>query len=146
MQREDFIKTCTAGCLGFSLLAFLAPGCSSTSMVTGSISGDDLLIPLSEFEIISESKTSHRKFIIVHHNKLQYPIYIKRHDNDAYSAHLMRCTHQGTELQAFGDRLQCPAHGSEFDSNGNVTNGPAAKNLRNFQVTIQHDQLKISLK
>ncbi len=59
---------------------------------------------------------------------------------------LMRCTHQGTELQVFGDKLQCPAHGSKFANNGDVTNGPASSGLRTFPIVIDNQQLKVSLK
>ena len=48
----------------------------------------------------------------------------------------MQCTHQGAELQASGDMLQCPAHGSEFNNKGTVTNGPADTDLRTFPVTV----------
>jgi len=58
----------------------------------------------------------------------------------------MRCTHQGAELQVFGDKFQCPAHGSEFNSNGGIQNGPADMKLRTFAITIENNQLKISLK
>jgi Rieske Fe-S protein len=58
----------------------------------------------------------------------------------------MRCTHQGTELQVYGDKLQCPAHGSEFGNKGELKNGPAATHLRSFPISIDNDQLKISLK
>jgi Rieske Fe-S protein len=58
----------------------------------------------------------------------------------------MKCTHQGSELQVFGDALQCPSHGSEFDKHGGLLNGPADKPLRTFPVKIENDQLKISLK
>jgi Rieske Fe-S protein len=58
----------------------------------------------------------------------------------------MRCTHQGTELQVFGDRLQCPAHGSEFTNTGMVQNGPADDPLRTFPVRIEANTLKIDLK
>jgi Rieske Fe-S protein len=58
----------------------------------------------------------------------------------------MRCSHQGAELQVFGDKLQCPAHGSEFDNKGGVQSGPADIKLRTFAVVIENNQLKISLK
>ena len=75
---------------------------------------------------------------------IQYIVY--RFDDNKYEALLMKCTHQGTELQAFGDKLQCPAHGSEFNKHGKVENGPASASLRTFPVTITDDQLQISLK
>lgn len=58
----------------------------------------------------------------------------------------MQCTHQGAELQVFGDKLQCPAHGSEFSNKGSLENGPADRNLRNFPIIIDNGTLKISLK
>ena len=58
----------------------------------------------------------------------------------------MQCTHQGSQLQVFGDKLQCPAHGSEFSNQGLVQNGPADQTLRKFPVYIESDFLKISLK
>ena len=57
----------------------------------------------------------------------------------------MQCTHQGAELQVYGDRLQCPAHGSEFNSKGLVTNGPAMSPLKSFLVEVQNQSLKIKL-
>ncbi|MFV8347346.1 ubiquinol-cytochrome c reductase iron-sulfur subunit [Flavobacterium sp. ZB4P13] len=77
---------------------------------------------------------------------IKYPICVYRFDANNYSALLMQCTHQGTELQVFGDKLQCSAHGSEFSSKGNVENGPADRNLRNFPIKIDNNTLKISLK
>lgn len=59
---------------------------------------------------------------------------------------LMSCTHQNAELQVFGDKLQCPAHGSEFDNTGRVLNAPADTNLRTFPVTVENNTIKISLK
>jgi Rieske Fe-S protein len=58
----------------------------------------------------------------------------------------MRCTHQGTELQASGDVLQCSAHGSEFNNRGQVRSGPASTNLRTFPVVINQDEIFIDLR
>ena len=87
-----------------------------------------------------------KKYVIVQNDILQYPVCIYRFSVNDYAALWMRCTHQGTELQAFGDTLQCPAHGSEFTNKGFVQNGPADKKLRTFPVIIENNQLKISLK
>jgi len=39
------------------------------------------------------------------------------------------CTHQGTPVELSGSGFVCPNHGSEFDSDGHVTLGPADRNL-----------------
>jgi len=77
---------------------------------------------------------------------LAFPIYVFRVSENEFSALWMQCSHQGNELQALGDQLHCPAHGSEFDFKGQVTQGPASHNLRSFPVAIQSDQIFIDLR
>ena len=54
--------------------------------------------------------------------------------------------HQGTEPQASGDFLQCPAHGSEFNNKAQVTNDSADNGLRTFPVIITNNELFIDLR
>jgi Rieske Fe-S protein len=108
--------------------------------------GDDIIVPVRDFETKNGKEVYFKKYIVVQNDILQYPICVYRFSENEYSALWMRCTHQGTELQVFGDKLQCPAHSSEFDSKGGVQSGPADVKLRTFPVTIEKDQLKISLK
>jgi len=93
-----------------------------------------------------QSNGAYNKYIVVQQEQLKYPICVYRFSQNEYSAVLMRCTHQGAELQVFGDKLECPAHGSTFSNTGQVKNGPADTNLRTFPVIVQNDQLLISLK
>jgi Rieske Fe-S protein len=71
---------------------------------------------------------------------------VYRFSETEYSAVLMKCTHQGSELQASGDHLHCPAHGSEFSNKGMVAQGPAEKNLRSFKVTADSQKIFIDLR
>ncbi|MEO6547497.1 MAG: Rieske (2Fe-2S) protein [Ferruginibacter sp.] len=146
MHRKNFIKTCGLACAGAIGLNSLLPGCSAARQLSGKIAGDNLIVPLSEFETKNGANIYFKKYIVVQHDILLYPICVVRFSGQEYTALWMRCTHQGTELQVFGDKLQCPAHGSEFDNRGGVQDGPAATTLRTFPITIEKDQLKISLK
>ena len=58
---------------------------------------------------------------------------VKRTGAATFDAYSMSCTHEGC-LTAIvsGIRFDCPCHGSRFDSNGNVINGPAATSLAKF--------------
>ena len=118
-------------------------GCGSSKIIAGTIDKSNLVVPVAAFQ---ENTSSFRKYIVVSHPQLKYPVCVYRFTATEYTALLMRCTHQGTELQVFGDRLECPAHGSEFSNTGQVKNGPADTNLRSFPVITQNDQLLISLK
>ncbi len=146
MDRKNFIRNCGYACVGGVALTTLLQSCGITKQLSGKISGDNLMVPTADFETKNGNNTYFKKYIVVENEILQYPICIYRFNENEYTALWMRCTHQGTELQVFGDKLQCPAHGSEFNNNGGVQNGPADDKLRTFPVTIENNQLKISLK
>lgn len=142
MERKEFIKTCGFACLGGTLIGAILEGCGSSKIITANIDHSDMVVPASAFQ----DKGSFKKHVVVQNQALKYPICVYRFSETQYTALLMKCTHQGAELQVFGDRLECPAHGSQFSNTGLVKNGPADANLRTFPVTIKNDQLLISLK
>ena len=146
MNRTEFLKTCGAACLGGSMLSPLLTGCAASMAITANVIGSDLILPESEFEFLKNDKVQFRSYRVVQNDQLEYPVCVYRLAPHTYSALWMRCSHQGTELQAFGDKLHCPAHGSEFNQRGGVTNGPAADALRTFSVAVVDGQLQISLK
>lgn len=132
--------------MGGLFIPSILQSCSSLNLVpknrvNAAMEGTDLLVPLSSFENGEDS----RLYIIAQHPKLKYPICVYRFSETDYTALFMACTHQGAELQVFGEKLECPAHGSEFNSKGGVENGPAEENLRNFPIRIEGELLKISL-
>jgi Rieske Fe-S protein len=146
MNRKEFLKTCGFGCLSGLTAITILQSCSSSQVLTKEISGSDILVPTTDFVIKNNGTIEYKKYIIIQNEQLKFPICIYRFDTNNYSALLMECTHQGAELQVFGDKLQCSAHGSEFNNKGSVESGPADRNLRNFPITIDNNTLKISLK
>ncbi len=66
-------------------------------------------------------------------------IVLVRVDENTVAANTILCTHQQCKLN-YNDRekrLDCPCHGSRFDLNGKVIQGPAHKPLTHFKATIQ---------
>lgn len=145
MNRRKFITTTCISCMSGGLMISMLEGCSTTKVAAVAIEGSDMIVPLADFINKKGDQTSYKQYIVVQPEKLKYPICVFRLDENKYEALLMRCTHQGTELQVFGDRFQCPAHGSEFNNRGEVKQGPAATPLRKFPVTLTNNQVKISL-
>lgn len=143
MNRKDFItKTCIA-CSSLTLLSSFIESCTTVRYASGALNENGILLDIKEFDAKKDGK---RKYVIVRNEELQFPVCVYRTDDNNYTAVLMQCTHQGAELQVSGDQLTCPAHGSEFDQSGKVTQGPAAQNLRNFPVSVQGEQLFIDLR
>lgn len=145
MQRKEFIKLCGLGCLGLATMSLLE-SCGSVKYYTAHIEQGALKVPLSAFETVKNNNKTYLHNVIVQNDQLQYPVCVYRLTENEYSALLMQCTHQGAELQVFGDRLQCPAHGSEFTNKGEVQNGPADQHLRTFEVVIEKESIRIILK
>lgn len=146
MDRRRFIKQSCTACLSASVLTGLLSSCTASKYVTGRLGTDGLFVSMDEFKMGKTGSNTYRSFIIIRNEALQYPVCVYRFSDSEYSALWMSCTHQGAELQASGDFLQCPAHGSEFNSRGLVTNGPADRNLRAFPVTAGNNELFIDLR
>ncbi|WP_026704820.1 Rieske (2Fe-2S) protein [Flavobacterium soli] len=146
MDRKQFLKTCGFGCLVGIASVTLLQSCSASQVVSKQIVGDDLIVPITDFEVKTSDTTGYKKYLIVQNELLTHPICIYRFSATEYSALYMACTHQRAELQVYGDKLQCAAHGSEFSNRGLVESGPATADLRKFPVTIENSVLKISLK
>jgi len=145
-NRREFIRKSCILCAGLSTSAFIVSGCQVTHYISGSFQGEDILLPVSEFNYEKKGQVQKRSFIIIQNEKLEFPIYVYRFSNTEYSAIWMKCAHQGAELQASGDHLYCPSHGSEYNNLGEVKQGPAETNLRTFPVTVQGDSILINLR
>jgi Rieske Fe-S protein len=58
-------------------------------------------------------------------------------DKSGLYAMTITCTHEGCDVApSTGTTLFCGCHGSRFDENGNVLNGPASSPLVHFAVTV----------
>ena len=147
MDRKEFLKTCGLACIGgTAALSALLQSCSSGHYYASSeFEGSKLKVLKSEFTQDAKGKTLARKYVIVKPEKLNFPIYLYKVNEQEYSALWMECTHQGAELSAQGEYLTCPSHGSEFDKLGNVTQGPAQKNLRRFHTITDGQYIYIQL-
>jgi Rieske Fe-S protein len=146
MNRRDFIRSGCAACLSITVVSSLVSSCTATKYITGNLTKDGIRVSKDEFKVKQKGGEAFSSFIIVRNDALQYPICVYRFGDENYSALWMKCSHQGTELQASGDMLQCTAHGSEFNNKGIVVTGPAIANLRTFPVTITGNELFIDLR
>lgn len=63
----------------------------------------------------------------------------------SYIAVSSTCTHQGGTIMynATNKRFDCPVHGSAFNENGTVLNGPAATALKQYKTTLTGDNLRV---
>lgn len=137
-SRRSFIKNSSALCVSCFSTSLLMQACASIN-------------PIVEFKyskntlIIKTELLDNLGFAIIEPNNYPAPILIKK-SNNMYEALLMLCTHKNCELNLIGKQLICPCHGSEFDFNGNVLSGPADKELYQFKIHFDNQNIYISKK
>ncbi|HEX5171693.1 MAG TPA: Rieske (2Fe-2S) protein [Cyclobacteriaceae bacterium] len=73
-------------------------------------------------------------------------IVVIRTSADVYVALSNRCTHQActVDYKSSNQQLVCPCHGSRFDNNGDVVQGPAAKALSRYAVSVSGNILAVN--
>jgi Rieske Fe-S protein len=145
MDRRQFIKSSCATCVSATLFSsVMLTSCTPTKYISGTLNNDGLIVDKDQFKV--GDKGSYSAFIVVRNENLLFPICIFRFSDQDYSAIWLKCAHMGAEVNVVGDMLQCPAHGSEYNNRGVVTNGPATANLRTFPVVVKNNELFVDLR
>jgi Rieske Fe-S protein len=71
---------------------------------------------------------------------------LARTSDSAFSAIEAVCTHEGCTVNgADGAIYVCPCHGSRYDRNGRVVQGPATASLRQYASSVAGDTVTIKL-
>ena len=126
MDRRRLLRVVGSGA-GALLLLRALPGCGQNtgSPPTGPVSAGNLAaVKVNSLEIMSSN------------------VVIGRDSNGLYAMSAI-CTHAGCVLEdsagTIAAGLTCPCHGSAFDGNGAVIQGPARSPLQHYQVTVAAD-------
>lgn len=145
MDRKEFIRTCGLACMGGAAFGMLLESCGSINhYVQATVAENLVTVQKTEFTKMVKGKAVEIRYAIIKTEKLPFPIYVHQ-SNGTYNALLMKCTHQGCELQAHGSFLVCPCHGSEFTDAGEVQNPPADQNLLTYKTTTDNENIYIHL-
>ena len=84
-------------------------------------------------------------FQIIQLKDFYYNIGLRKEPDSTYTALLLRCTHADNQLTAMGNGFKCNLHGSAFDKEGKVTQGPAEHSLKRYPTEVVSDQIIIYL-
>lgn len=143
--RRSFLKTgCRAACLVATVgsVGTLVSSCYSAKYVAVKRNGGQLEMPVTDMK---DAAGNPKRYAVLEHDSLNFPVVVFQNTPGSYTAFLLKCTHQGNELQAGGEYLVCNAHGSEFDSRGHVKQGPATQNLRPLPVEEREGIIRVTL-
>lgn len=138
INRRDFVRSLpvlpTGLWIGAS--ALLLSACGGVSYLAPRGSENRLLVAAAQ---VPESG------VLLQRPGMEHPVFVHRTEQGEYVALLARCTHRGCQPDPVGDRLVCPCHGSEFDLEGEVLQGPAERALLRFRVEREGEDLVVEL-
>ncbi len=126
--RRDFIRSS----IGFAIAAPCAAvlsGCASLLTRNVAPVNGTLRLPLTQYPELTQRGGSLR----ILPTGSADPIYVFVRDSGQFLALSSICTHLTCTVELQGARLVCPCHGSAFDREGAVLQGPATAPLVRFR-------------
>lgn len=105
------------------------------------ISESSLIVPNEELMALQEPNS----VLAIRARGLKGPVYLRKVDGKEMIALLSICTHRGCEVRPLPDSFECPCHGSEYDIDGEVLEGPARLPLKKFPVEKTSEGLVIHI-
>jgi len=145
MERRDFLKTCVLACGAGTALSIALGGCKTVYEATSSLENNILKVKKTEF---TDAEGKKRSFVLLRNTKSEFPIALYRTETvqqDVFTALSTQCTHSGCEVQPNNVSLVCPCHGSEFSNKGAVMNPPAERDLKQYTVTTDNENIFVQL-
>lgn len=137
MDRRTYIKNACTLCIGGGMLGLIQSleGCSAIDLYKTQAINNRVNLPLSLFNDV--------KFRLIRVKSEEFDIGVIKLENNAFTAFQLRCTHANNGLVFTGKNFICNLHGSVFSLNGQVTKGPAEKNLEAFITEVSNEELLI---
>lgn len=140
MDRRRFLRTACHACGALALIPAAASleSCSSAKGVALAAKDGVLDIPLSALD--ASGRTT------VKAKGVSDKLLVVRRDDGTYTALAMNCPHKNGPVDfKEGEGLKCEWHGSRFDLEGRVQNGPAKQDLKRYTTEVSGDQIRILL-
>jgi Rieske Fe-S protein len=122
---------------GFVMSALMESCKTPLSVLKTTAQNNVIKIPVTDF--------AHSNYKLVRVSNYDYDLAVQKHSDGSYLALVMVCTHAGNPLTRTGNGYYCTLHGSKFDTDGHVLNGPAEKDLTHLHTQTDNNFLYIHL-
>ncbi len=123
--------------VGAGMLIGSLSSCATLPIYKTATADTKVSVPISLF--------AQSDFQIIQLKDFFYNIGLRKEKDGTYTALLLRCTHADNQLTPMGNGFKCNLHGSAFDKEGQVTQGPAEHSLKKYQTEVIADQIIIHL-
>jgi Rieske Fe-S protein len=139
MDRRDFVKQSCIACMamGAGMVIGSLSSCATLPVYKTVVDSNKVIVPASLF--------AQSDFQVIQPKDMFYNIALRKEKDGTYTALLLRCTHADNQLNSTGNGFKCSLHGSMFDQEGRVTQGPAEKPLKKYSTEINANNIIIHL-
>ena len=139
MDRRNFVKQSCTICLaaGAGMMIGSLSSCATLPVYKTTMADNKVIVPVSLF--------AQSDFQVIQPKDLFYNIALQKEKDGSYTALLLRCTHADNQLVPTGNGFKCNLHGSAFNKEGQVTQGPAEHSLKKYQTEVISNQIIIHL-
>lgn len=133
MDRRTFVRQFSSAAAGVGC-AVLATGCAGLPYVNGVAEERGIRVLRADLEGLD--------FALLETGMGESPIFLSRSET-GFVAVSTRCTHRGCTVAPESGLLACPCHGSRFQFDGELLEGPASRPLESFPVEAEADHITI---
>lgn len=140
-NRREFIKKACGICAAVVGLGAALPAlqsCSTFATVRTNASSGTIVVPKSMF-------TDESKLVIIKNEAAAFDMVLVDLGNNVYKAMELQCTHQENPLIPTKNGFFCNAHGSAYTLEGKVKQEPALTDMKSFLVSIENENIIITL-
>lgn len=142
ISRREFIKRSAIGiAVGGTVLSSLDLNALAATSKRGKFSriSGDIVVNLKDAKNSDLAKVGGAIF-------LDDEDMLVRTSQTQFVALSLICKHKGCTVELTGNKFVCPCHGSEYDINGKVTEGPAKKNLDTYEAVYDPEKECVTVK
>ena len=142
VDRREFVIKSARWLAGGTVLSFVLGGCGDGD-TNPAASDEPITINLADAAYAALDRVGGSAKVPRRGGK---PIVLVRRDGDTFVAFSSRCTHTGCEVDLPDDNgiVECPCHGSRFDSDGRRLSGPARADLPAVEIDIAGQVLTLT--
>ncbi|MBI4429768.1 MAG: Rieske (2Fe-2S) protein [Ignavibacteriales bacterium] len=135
LNRRDFLKRSTEflGAASFASAAGIGGCIPSTAPAMKA----ELLQNKIPFDTAIPELSKNGDGVKLENDDLEYPILLIRKSNSAFVAISTECMHLGCQVRMQRTVLRCPCHGSAYDLEGSVLNGPTEHPLKRYNIRMK---------
>lgn len=123
VDRRRFLGACGCG-----VLTLVGVGCASVAARPATVKDGLIELRLADHPALQKPGGS----LIIQPDGSEDPLYVLALDNGEYSVLSPICTHKGCTVDIAGALLVCPCHGSTYNRQGKVLEGPAPLPLARY--------------